>query len=192
MGSIPSRISALAIGRYNFRTADELECDMRIETMEPAHWPEVRSIYVEGIATGNATFEQMAPDWERWNANHHRHSRLVALDERGVAGWAALTPVSPRHVYRGVAEVSVYIAERARGRGVGRKLLARLIDASEAAGMWTLQSAIFKENEPSIRLHRSAGFRVIGERERVGCLAGRWRTTVLMERRSAIAGVIPD
>jgi phosphinothricin acetyltransferase len=166
---------------------------MTLAPLEPSHWPEVRAIYLEGIATGNATFETAAPDWEQWNAKHHPHSRLVAIDETGaVTGWAAISPVSARHVYRGVAEVSVYIAERARGRGVGRALIDRLIVSSEAAGIWTLQSAIFPENQASIRLHQTAGFRIIGERERVGCLAGRWRSTVLMERRSSTIGIAPD
>ena len=161
---------------------------MRIEPLKPEHWPTVRAIYLEGIATGNATFEQDAPDWPRWDAAHHAHSRLVAVDEDGVAGWAALSPVSARYVYRGVAEVTIYIAERARGRGVGRTLMNALIAASEAAGIWTLQSAIFRENDASIQLHRHAGFRVAGERERIGWLAGEWRTTVLMERRSQAVG----
>ena len=162
---------------------------MKLTPLEFSHWSQVREIYLEGIATGNATFEESAPDWERWTAHHHTHSRLVALDQSGVAGWAALSPVSARDVYRGVAEVSVYVAARARSCGVGRLLMDGLIESSEAAGIWTLQSAIFPENESSIRLHRAAGFRVIGERERVGCLKGRWRSTVLMERRSAVAGV---
>ncbi len=157
---------------------------MRIEPLEAGHWPAVRTIYLEGIATGNATFEQVAPDWPGWDAAHHTHSRLVAMDG-GVEGWAALSPVSARYVYRGVAEVTIYIAEHARGRGVGRALMKALIAASEAAGIWTLQSSIFRENEASIRLHRSSGFRIVGERERIGCLAGEWRTTVLMERRAS-------
>jgi phosphinothricin acetyltransferase len=157
-----------------------------ITALTPEHWPAVRAIYEEGIATGNATFEETAPDWDQWNAKHHTHSRLVAIDSEGVTGWVALSPVSPRYVYRGVAEVSIYIASRARGRGVGRALMAAVIAASEAAGIWTLQSGIFPENTASIHLHASCGFRRIGERERVGCLAGRWRSTVLMERRSAI------
>jgi L-amino acid N-acyltransferase YncA len=157
-----------------------------ITALEPEHWPAVRAIYEEGIATGNATFEETAPDWDHWNAKHHAHSRLVATDHEVVAGWAAISPVSPRHVYRGVAEVSIYIAEPARGRGIGRALMDALIQSSEAAGIWTLQSAIFPENEASIHLHSICGFRRIGERERVGCLAGKWRSTVLMERRSSV------
>ena len=144
---------------------------------------------MEGIATGNATFEENAPDWETWDARHHAHSRLVALDSEGVAGWAAISPVSVRHVYRGVAEVSIYIAARARGRGIGRVLLNSLIQVSEAGGIWTLQASIFPENEASIRLHRKAGFRILGERERIGCLAGQWRSTVQLERRSSIVGI---
>jgi L-amino acid N-acyltransferase YncA len=181
-------------GRYNFKSELRLgkTAVIKIAAMEASHWPQVQAIYLEGIATSNATFEQTAPEWEMWNTNHHAHSRLVAMDETGVAGWAALSPVSARYVYRGVAEVSVYVAELARGSGVGRRLMTELIEVSEVAGVWTLQAAVFPENEASIRLHRSAGFRVIGERERVGCLAGRWRSTILMERRSSIAGVIPD
>ena len=162
---------------------------MHIEPLEPDHWPAVRTIYLEGIATGNATFEQDAPDWERWSAAHHSHSRLIAVDAEGLVGWAALSPVSARYVYRGVAEVTIYIAERARGRGLGRTLMNALIESSEAAGVWTLQSAIFRENQASIRLHLKAGFRIVGERERIGWLAGEWRTTVLLERRSAVAGI---
>lgn len=163
---------------------------MTIEALEERHWPEVRAIYLEGIATGNATFQESAPEWKDWDANHHQHSRLVAIDEAGaVVGWAALSPASAREVYRGVAEVSIYIAAESRGQGLGRLLLASLIEASEAAGIWTLQSGIFPENEASIRLHRGAGFRVIGERERVGRLSGRWRNTVQMERRSAVVGL---
>ena len=156
---------------------------MHIEPLEPKHWPAVRAIYEEGIATGNATFEEQAPEWPRWDAAHHQHSRLIAVDP-AMLGWAALSAVSQRHVYRGVAEVSIYIAEGARGRGVGRALMQALIDSSEAAGIWTLQSGIFKENQPSIQLHLKTGFRILGERERIGQLAGVWRTTVLMERRS--------
>ena len=158
---------------------------MHIEPLEPKHWPAVRAIFEEGIAAGNATFEQSAPDWEHWNAAHHQHSRLIAIDTE-LLGWAALSPVSQRHVYRGVAEVSIYVAARARGRHIGKALMQALIEASEAANVWTLQSAIFRENLASIQLHLKAGFRILGERERIGQLAGVWRTTVLMERRSPL------
>jgi len=165
---------------------------MKPEPLEPRHWPEVRAIYLEGIATGNATFEETAPDWDTWNAKHHAHSRLVAIDEQGLAGWAAISPVSARHVYRGVAEVSVYVAQRAWGQGVGRALLESVIEASEAAGIWTLQAAIFPENEASLRLHHRAGFRTLGQRERIGFLKDRWRSTVQLERRSRKVGIAAD
>ena len=160
-----------------------------IEPMTPGDWDGVRAIYLEGIATGNATFEKSAPDWERWNAGHLQACRLVACAAGDVLGWAALSPVSGRCVYAGVAEVSVYVAERARGRGIGRLLLIELVAASERHGIWTLQAGIFPENQASIALHQKAGFRIVGVRERLGCMDGRWRDVVLMERRSAVVGV---
>jgi phosphinothricin acetyltransferase len=162
--------------------------------MAATDWPAVRSIYEEGIATGHATFETAAPDWPEWDARHLPHSRLVARADGAVLGWAALSPVSSRCVYRGVAEVSIYVAARARGQGVGRALLAALIADSEQQGIWTLQAGIFPENLPSIALHRSAGFRTVGVRERIGCLGGTWRDTVLLERRSTVVGglLTPD
>ena len=151
-------------------------------------WQDVRRIYVQGIATGNATFETDAPSWEAWDASHLPRCRLVARDDAGVAGWAALAPVSHRCVYGGVADVSIYVAERARGKGVGAALLAALIRASEADGIWTLQAGIFPENEGSLALHRSLGFRDVGVRERIGKLGGVWRDVLLLERRSAHVG----
>ncbi len=149
----------------------------------------MRAIYVEGIATGNATFEQTAPDWDKWDAGHLAGARFVARSGSGdVLGWAALSGVSSRCVYAGVAEVSIYVAESARGRGIGKMLMARLIAESEAAGIWTLQAGIFPENIASIALHERAGFRIVGTRERMGQMNGRWRDVVLMERRSAVAG----
>ena len=157
--------------------------EFTIRPLLPADWPAVRAIYLEGIATGNATFETAAPEWERWNAAHLPHCRLVAAAPATVLGFAALSPVSTRQVYAGVAEVSVYVAARARGAGVGRALLGELIRTSEAAGIWTLQACIFPENSVSLRLHQTAGFRIIGTRERIGRLAGRWRDVMLLERR---------
>jgi phosphinothricin acetyltransferase len=163
---------------------------MTIEPLREAHWPAVKSIYEAGIATGNATFETQAPEWEAWDRAHLAHSRLVAVDEAGtVRGWAALSPVSSRCVYGGVAEISVYIAAEARGQGVGRQLLQGLIADSEAHGIWTLQAGTFEENAASIGLHTQAGFRVIGHRERIGQHHGVWRNTVQMERRSPTVGV---
>jgi phosphinothricin acetyltransferase len=169
--------------------ATKLSPELSIEAMRPDHWPAVRAIYLEGIATGNATFEQSAPEWEQWDAHHLPGARIVARFESGdIVGWAALSAVSSRCVYAGVAEVSIYIAERARSRGVGSKLLARLIADSESQGIWTLQAGIFPENIASIMLHQNAGFRIVGTRERIGQMRGRWRDVVLMERRSSVAG----
>ena len=148
----------------------------------------VRAIYLEGIATGNATFEQTAPEWEKWNESHLPAARFVARSAGDFLGWAALSGVSSRWVYAGVAEISIYVAERARGHGVGRQLMARLIAESEAADIWTLQAGIFPENAGSIALHQDAGFRIVGQRERLGQMNGRWRDVVLMERRSAVVG----
>ncbi len=156
--------------------------------MTPADWEAVRAIYVEGLATGNATFERSAPDWTKWDSGHLRVCRLVARGDGGVLGWAALSPVSARAVYAGVAEVSVYVGEEARGRGVGLALLEELVAESDREGIWTLQASIFPENEASIALHRKCGFREVGRREAIGCMDGRWRDTVLMERRSSVVG----
>jgi L-amino acid N-acyltransferase YncA len=158
-----------------------------IDDMRREDWPAVRDIYVEGMLTGNATFETEAPDWERWNSGHLAAPRLVARIPQ-VAGFAALSPVSKRQVYAGVAEVSVYVAGNARGRGIGTQLLLSLVDASERAGIWTLQASIFPENEASLKLHAQAGFRVAGRRERIAQRDGVWRDTLLLERRSNVAG----
>ena len=157
--------------------------------MRPEDWPEVRSIYEEGIATRNATFEAEAPSWEQWDAVHIRACRIVACGEQVVLGWGALSPVSRRQCYVGVAEVSVYVRESARGQGVGRALLEHLIAASEAEGIWTLQGATFPENAASLLLQASCGFRVVGCRERIAQVGGVWRHTVLTERRSGKVGV---
>ncbi|HKD03512.1 MAG TPA: GNAT family N-acetyltransferase [Terriglobales bacterium] len=155
-----------------------------LQPMNDADGPAVLEIYRQGIATGNATFESETPSWEKWTAAHLPHSRIIARNGASVLGWAALSPVSSRCVYAGVAEVSIYIAEEARGLGVGRALLEELIRQSENNGLWTLQAGIFPENEASIRLHKSCGFREVGRRERIGKLGDRWRDTVLLERRS--------
>ncbi|MDF7815498.1 MULTISPECIES: GNAT family N-acetyltransferase [Hymenobacter] len=163
---------------------------MNLLPLLATHWPAVRDIYEQGIATGNATFETQAPTWEAWDKAHLPHSRLVVLDEAGtVLGWAALSPVSSRCVYGGVAELSIYVAAEARGQGVGRLLLHALIQASETNGIWTLQAGTFEENTASIGLHTQAGFRVIGHRERIGQHHGVWRNTVQMERRSPSVGI---
>ena len=163
---------------------------MKLHPLTAAHWPAVRAIYEQGIATGNATFETQAPEWDAWDRAHLAHSRLVAVDVADtVLGWAALSPVSSRCVYGGVAELSIYIAAEARGQGVGRQLLQALITDSEAHGIWTLQAGTFEENSASIGLHTQAGFRVVGHRERIGQHHGVWRNTVQLERRSPTVGV---
>jgi L-amino acid N-acyltransferase YncA len=162
-----------------------------IEPLKPQDWEAVRVIYLEGIATGDATFEQQAPGWENWNTGHLESCRIVARSGVDVLGWAALSPVSSRCVYGGVAEVSVYVAAKARGQKVGTKLLRALIDHSERHGIWTLQAGIFPENVASIELHKRAGFRIVGTREKMGCTHGRWRDVVLLERRSAVTGLEP-
>ncbi|MGI8567360.1 MAG: GNAT family N-acetyltransferase [Pyrinomonadaceae bacterium] len=163
--------------------------DCVIEEMTSVHWASVRSIYLEGITTGNATFETQAPVWESWDAAHLPHSRLVVRAGDTIGGWAALSPVSSRCVYGGLAEVSVYVGGNHRGEGLGRSLLEALIVPSERNGIWTLQAGVFPENEASIALHAACGFREVGRRERIGKLSGRWRDTVLLERRSMIVGV---
>jgi phosphinothricin acetyltransferase len=161
-----------------------------IDTMRDDDWEQVRAIYLEGIATGDATFETDAPSWERWNASHLRECRLVARSSSGrVLGWAALSPVSDRCVYAGVAEVSVYVGEKGRGHGTGRALLEALVEASEKRGIWTLQAGVFPENIASIKLHLRCGFREVGRRERLGKRNGAWRDVMLLERRSRSVGV---
>jgi phosphinothricin acetyltransferase len=157
-----------------------------IVPMNSDHWPRVSEIYLEGIMSGNATFETVVPSWEQWNDAHHHFGRLVGLQEDEPVGWAALSPVSRRAVYSGVAEVSVYIAAQTRGRGYGRALLNALIEEAEQNGIWTLQAGIFPENTASVELHKSCGFRIVGVRERIGNLNGVWRDTVLLERRSKV------
>jgi len=161
-----------------------------IRSLTAADWPSVAAIYQKGIETGEATFETAVSSWETWNAGHLPDCRLIAADEDGtVLGWAALTPVSGRCVYAGVAEVSVYVAAAARGQGVGKLLLRALVEASEADGIWTLQAAMFPENKGSVALHKSLGFRRVGVRKKLGQLHGVWRDVLLMERRSGRVGV---
>lgn len=162
-----------------------------IRGMTADDWPTVRAIFEEGIATGLATFEQAAPEWEAWNHSHRPDCRLVACDPAGaVLGWAALSRYSPRAVYSGVAELSVYVAATARGRGIGRALLASLVDASEGAGIWTLQAGVMADNTVSLALHAGSGFRRVGTRERIGRdSTGLWRDVILLERRSPKVGV---
>jgi L-amino acid N-acyltransferase YncA len=155
-----------------------------IKNLERNDWPAVKAIYEQGIAGGDATFETEAPSWDDWNRAHLEGHRLVALESREVVGWAALAPVSGRCVYRGVAEDSVYVADGAQGRGVGRALLGELVARAEREGIWTIEAGIFPENAASIELHRRCGFRVVGLRDRLGSHQGVWRDVVLMERRS--------
>ena len=162
--------------------------DIQIQPLTPGDWPAVRAIYEEGIATGFATFETVAPSWEEWNALRLPHSRLVARDRGAVVGWAALSPVSRRRCYAGVAEVTVYVTAGARGQGVGRALLEAVILSAETQGIWTLQGANIAENVASLALQVRCGFRVVGRRERIAKRDGVWRDTILTERRSARAG----
>lgn len=161
----------------------------QIRTFNPSDFDTVKKIYQEGIDTGNATFQTRAKDWEEWNAAMLPVCRLVAEAEDKILGWAALSPVSSRRVYSGVAEVSIYVAKRARGKGIGRLLLEALISASEKEGIWTLQAGIFPENRASLALHESLGFRVLGVRKKIGEMNGVWRDVVLLERRSTTVGI---
>jgi phosphinothricin acetyltransferase len=165
-----------------------------IRAMTAADWPQVERIYQEGIATGNATFEAAPPSWDDFDSGRVASPRLVATDDGAVVGWAAASRVSSRCVYEGVLEHSVYVAEAARGHGVGRALLDAFLRAADAENVWTVQSGVFPENEPSLALHRELGFRTVGTRERVGKMgfgpyAGRWRDVVMIERRSELAGI---
>jgi L-amino acid N-acyltransferase YncA len=165
-------------------------CRMKIVNMEERHYSGVKEIYDFGIATGNATFQTEAPSWNEWDKNHLKGSRLVAIDDNEIVmGWVALTPVSGRCVYAGVAEVSVYIHPNHQSKGVGKKLMEELILVSERQNLWTLQAGIFPENKASLRLHEQAGFRKVGYREKIGKLKNVWRDTVLLERRSKNVGV---
>jgi L-amino acid N-acyltransferase YncA len=152
--------------------------------MTPEDWPAVEAIYAAGIATGEATFETEPPSWEAFDVGRLPDHRLVAVDDGDVVGWAALSPTSPRPCYAGVVEHSVYVAEHARGRGVGRALMEALTASADTAGIWTIQTSVFPENAASVALHERAGFRVVGRRERIAQLDGVWRDTLLLERRS--------
>ena len=162
--------------------------DLTIDAMRADDWDAVRRIYGEGLATGNASFETEAPAWEAWDAKYHAHSRLVARLGGRVVGWAALAPVSPRACYAGVAEVSLYVTDDCRGRGVGKKLMEALIASSERHGIWSLYGSTFPENVASLRLQEACGFRVVGRRERIAKRNGVWRDTVMTERRSRVVG----
>ena len=156
--------------------------------MRSEDWLRIRKIYLEGIATGQATFEITAPSWDEWNSAHLPFARLVARHAGTIVGWAALSPVSRRKAYAGVAEVSVYVAADSRGRGVGRALLESLIEEAEKNSVWTLQAVVFPENGATLGLHKRCGFREVGRRERISKLNGIWRDTILLERRSRTVG----
>ncbi len=160
-----------------------------IEAMQPGDWDAVRKIYLEGIATKNATFETDVPPYDAWDAAHHPFCRLVAKRDDAVVGWVALSPTSKRRVYAGVAEITIYIAAQARGQGIGKALMQRVIEESEREGIWTLQAGIFVENTVSIALHKKHGFREVGIRERIGQMDGIWRDVMLLERRSRVVGI---
>lgn len=162
---------------------------MIIRSMQASDWEQVHQIYTEGIATGIATFETNAPNYESWDKAHVSSCRLVAEEDGNILGWAALSPVSSRCVYGGVGEVSVYISAKSRGRGVGKLLMEQLIEESENAGFWTIQSGVFPENKASIKLHEKVGFRYIGRRERVGKIHGVWKDNLLFEKRSHKVGI---
>ena len=162
---------------------------VKIKQMHQAHWGQVKQIYESGIATGIATFETTAPSWEKWNEGHLSFARFVAAKNNEIVGWAALSPVSNRCVYGGVAEVSVYVRDLHKGKGIGELLLQNLITESESNGIWTLQAGIFKDNVASVKLHKKVGFRIIGYRERIGKLKDAWKDNYILERRSKVVGV---
>jgi L-amino acid N-acyltransferase YncA len=162
---------------------------MTIKNLEPKHWKAIKRIYQVGIATGNATFEKSVPEWDDWNNNHLSHSRLICEIDGEIAGWVALSSVSGRCAYQGVAEVSVYIDTIFQGMGVGFVLLEHLVSESEINGIWTLQSSIFENNKASIRLHEKSGFRKVGYRERISQLNEVWQNIVLFEKRSKRIGL---
>ena len=156
---------------------------VEIRELSPADWPAVEAIYVEGVATGDATFETETPTWAEFEAGRLPNPRVVAVDGDRVVGWAALAPTSKRECYAGVVEHSVYVEESSRGRGIGRVLLEALVASADAAGIWTIQTSVFPENAASLALHLRVGFRIVGRRERIAQLNGIWRDTLLLERR---------
>ena len=162
--------------------------EFSIRPMTVGDWDQVRPIYLEGIAGGNATFETEAPSWAKWDSCHLSVGRLVAESQGRIVGWAALSPISQRKCYAGVQEVSVYVAATAWRLGIGKSLLLAVVREAEGAGIWTLQGSVFPENTASLRMCEAAGFRLVGKRERIGRLNGIWRDTVLVERRSAVVG----
>jgi phosphinothricin acetyltransferase len=166
----------------------ENSVSLQAKPLTEQNFSHVKKIYEEGIQTGNATFQASAPDWQEWDREHLPYSRIGAYAGSELVGWAALTPVSGRCVYAGVGEVSVYVGRAHQGQGIGQFLLQELVNSSEKNGLWTLQAGIFPENKASIKLHLSAGFRIIGTREKIGQMNGIWRDTVLLERRSIIVG----
>jgi L-amino acid N-acyltransferase YncA/2-polyprenyl-3-methyl-5-hydroxy-6-metoxy-1,4-benzoquinol methylase len=175
-------------GGIQAATVRAVKPEVSVRAMRAEDWPAVAAIYAAGIATGNASFETDVPSWEHWDAAHLPGHRLVAELDGRVVGWTAVSPVSSRCAYAGVVEHSVYVADTARGRGIGRQLLSALIESTELGGIWTVQTGVFPENATSLALHRSAGFRVLGVRQRPGQLHGVWRDVVVLERRSTVAG----
>ena len=163
--------------------------EFKIEKMKHEDWEQVSKIYMEGIETGNATFETDVPSWESWISKHLPCCNIVARRGNKILGWAAVSPTSSREVYSGVTEVSIYVNKECKRKGVGLALLKELIELSENNGIWTLQAGIFSENEASINLHKKCGFRIVGIREKIGKMDGIWRDVILMERRSKKAGM---
>lgn len=163
--------------------------DVDIVEMKAKDWPKVSSIYQQGIDTGIATSETEVPSWDDWDEGHLSKCRLVACIEDEVVGWAVLSPVSDRCAYGGVTEISVYVAEQDRGKGIGKQLLESLVQRSEKQGIWTLQAGIFPENKASISVNKTCGFRIVGKREKLGKLKGEWKDVMLLERRSQTVGI---
>ena len=162
---------------------------IEIKELNKEHWPEVIRIYQEGIRTGNATFELKYPDWEEWDKNYRKDSRIVVIFNDVVIGWAALSDVSECYIYSGVCEASVYVGEKSRGRGVGQLLLHDLIHKSEKSGIWTLQTGIFPENEDSLNFFKKCDFHEVGWRKKLVKMNGKWRDVLLLERRSTVVGI---